>query len=449
MSKIYHLIKKYNNPVPRYTSYPPANHFSEEFGENDYLTAIEESNNQNPENISIYIHIPFCTKLCHYCGCNALRLPKQEMVNEYLDALYDEIELITQKLDKNRKLSQIHYGGGTPNSIPVENLRNINQLLFSKFDTIDEPEIAIELNPYTLEYEDIDILLDAGFNRFSFGIQDFDEDVLKNVNRDPSKYPVGELMDYIRSKSSKSLINLDFIYGLPGQSVESFVNSLKIAQKLKADRIVTFSYAHVPWMNKSMLILEKKGLPEQEEKLNMYFDAREYLNKTGYYSIGFDHYVLENDELYKALKNNQLHRNFQGYCTRRTTGQVYAFGVSAISQLERVYSQNEKSIPKYIEAINNNSLPVIKGNSLSDDEIIIRDIITNLLSNNYLDFQKISNNLNIKTDELYKMLEIDFNQIIEFEKDGILTYENDILKITDTGTLFVRNVAAALDPAYE
>lgn len=449
MSKINYLIKKYNNPVPRYTSYPPANYFSEDFSQEDYIQAIEQSNTKEPENISIYIHIPFCTRLCHYCGCNALKLAKPEIMKSYLEALYKEIEIIAEKIDKTRKLSQIHYGGGTPNSIPVENIKKINQLLFSKFHTIEKPEIAIELNPSNLEYADIDVLLDAGFNRFSFGIQDFDENVLKNVNRKPSKYPVANLMEYIRTKSSESLINLDFIYGLPGQSVESFVNSLKIASRLKADRIVTFSYAHVPWMNKSMLILEKKGLPEQEDKLNMYFNAREYLNKNGYYSIGFDHYVLENDELYKALKNNQLHRNFQGYCTRRTTGQVYAFGLSAISQLESVYSQNEKSLQKYIDSIKKNKIPVIKGYSLSNDEIIIRDIITDLLSNNYLDFNMISKNLNITKNELYQKLKIDFSQIKEFEKDEILNFESDVLKITETGTLFVRNVAAAIDPAYE
>ncbi len=449
MEKQFALIDKYNAPVPRYTSYPPANHFHQDFTAGDYLKAVRESNTQSPENISVYIHIPYCNKLCHYCGCNACPMPKHDEVAHYVASVKNELNIVLDSLDKSRKLSQIHYGGGTPNAIPLHYLHEINHLIFEKFETIDQPEIAIECNPAYIERADIDVLFDAGFNRFSFGVQDFDLKVLDNVNRDPSKMEIGELMAYVREKRPGTMINLDFIYGLSGQTVDSFLETIQKAIDLKPDRLVTFSYAHVPWVNKSQKILEKKGLPEQKEKLAMYYKSHELLKNSGYQPVGFDHYVLEHDELYKAYKNNELHRNFQGYCTRRTTGQVYAFGVSAISQLEKVYSQNTKDNKKYIEFLGRNELPVEKGYALSEEEIIIREVINKLLSNKFIDLEKTAEELKLSFEELNEILKIDLEAIKEFERDGILSFKANSVHVTDLGVLFIRNVAAALDPAYE
>ncbi len=443
------FLDKYNVAVPRYTSYPPANYFKELSGDEAYRSALITSNGDHPQNISFYIHIPFCKKICFYCGCNACSLGSGSQVGPYVNALKKEISMLAESIDKVRKVSQIHYGGGTPNAIPVSMLKEINELLFSTFDFIDQAEIAIECNPAYLTREDVGDLLSAGFNRFSLGIQDFDKKVLKNVNREPSLLAVNELMGLIRSGKQDVGINLDFIYGLPGQSVESFVKTIKKAIELRPDRLVTFSYAHVPWMKKHQQILEKQGLPSAEEKMNMFLAGYELLSEAGYKSIGFDHYVLEKDELYQSLSELQLHRNFQGYCTRRTTGQVYAVGVSGISQLEKGYFQNEKEIEPYIASINKEEYPVVKGLILSEDEQIIRRVINELMCNKYLHWEKLSKQSGVNVQALKSLLSFKDEQFREFESDGLVSMTQASISVTEKGSLFIRNIAAALDPAYQ
>ena len=439
------LIQKYSNPVPRYTSYPPANYFKEGFTHQKSFSYIEQSNNWEPENISIYIHIPFCHKLCFYCGCNSCPLAKQEDVIRYINSVKKEINLVIPLLSKDRKISQIHYGGGTPNSIDVKYLQEINKLFFDNFSFIDQPEIAIECHPGYLDITYVEELKKAGFNRFSLGIQDLNPEVLKKVNRTPSQLPVQDLMDAIKD-GTQAAINLDFIYGLPGQTPENFSRTVLESVNLKPDRMVTFSYAHVPWVNKNQLILEKKGLPVAEAKTDMFENAYNLLTSNGYRMIGMDHYVQDSDELNIAQQNGQLHRNFQGYCTRRTTGQVYAFGVSAISQLHKVYIQNTKSIEHYIQLLSEDWLPVIKGYELSDNELITRDAIAELMCNKVLDINSITNDAGLVNKKTNPVLVYNEKKLSIFEQDGILELKDGIIKISDDGNLFIRNVAAALDP---
>jgi oxygen-independent coproporphyrinogen-3 oxidase len=441
-----HLLEKYNSPVPRYTSYPPANYFTDEVTESQYIEAVKDSNKRNPRNISIYIHIPFCKKLCHYCGCNALPLATMDAMENYVTALKQEIRMVAAMIDKDRKVSQIHYGGGTPNVLPVEWIAEINELIYALFKLTDQPEIAIECNPAHLSFEYIDQLKKAGFNRFSIGIQDFNKDILKTVNRDPSELPVGELLQKIKSGSEHIAVNLDFIYGLPGQTVESFLDSIRKAVAIRPDRLVTFSYAHVPWVKKAQKILDKIGLPTGELKMKMFSESHDFLLANGYKSIGLDHYVLESDELYQALLNKSLHRNFQGYCTRQTTGQVYAFGVSSISQLEKGYAQNIKSVKGYIESINSGHLPIEKGYMLSGDEIIVREVINQLMCNMHINWQELADRLNITQEVLKHAITYDSEALLKFEADGILLMTPEGLEMTETGTLFSRNVAASFDP---
>lgn len=442
------LINKYNIPVPRYTSYPPANHFYDDFSDEDYKNAIVESNSHKPENISIYIHIPFCKRMCYYCGCNSCPAAKDAQVHSYIQALKKEMNLIFPLLRKSRKLSQIHYGGGTPNAISLDYISELNSIILNEFDTIARPEIAIECNPGYLAQSDIDKLNEAGFNRISLGIQDFNKKVLDNVNREESKLSINELMAYIKQVNPEFVINLDFIYGLPGQTAESFLETMKQAAELKPERLVTFSYAHVPWVNKRQLILEKRGLPAQSEKLEMYLNSYEFLKSQNYKPLGLDHYVIEGDELYKAYTNKELHRNFQGYCTRRTTGQVYAFGASAISQLENVYAQNAKENNDYIESLENGILPVQKGYKLSRDEKIIRDVITDFMCNKFLDLNKAAERNGINTEKLKEIINLDKSVLKDFEEDGILIYDNENIRVKEEGVLFIRNVAASLDPNF-
>ena len=376
-------------------------------------------------------------------------MKKTDPIREYIDAVKKEIKMISRHLDKSRKMTQVHYGGGTPNAIDAGYLREINELLFSEFELTEHPEIAIECNPAYLDKDYIAELNKAGFNRFSLGIQDFDPKILKTVNREIPDEHIGELMDLLRDGRENIFINLDFIYGLPGQTVSSFLETMEKAMTLKPDRLVTFSYAHVPWVNKAQQALEKAGLPEPLEKIGMYLKSYQFLKNNGYNPIGLDHYVLDTDELYKAFKNQKLHRNFQGYSTRETTGQVYAFGVSSISQLERNYAQNTKSIPEYIEAINSDRLPIVKGYALNDSEIIVREVIEQLMCNKRIDFDSISVNLKISKDEVKSNVILNSEVLENFADDGIIELTEDTISMTEQGVLFIRNVAASLDPALK
>lgn len=443
------LLKKYNVPVPRYTSYPPANHFSEEFDGNNLKDLLIESNMLQPELMSIYIHIPFCNKMCFYCGCNMCNIGDGQLVKPYIQALKKEITMVAAHLDKNRKVAQIHYGGGTPNAIDIEFIQEINEYLFQTFNFIERPEIAIETHPAYLEESDIRKLKASKFNRFSMGVQDFDQEVLKAVNRDPAKIPVAELMQMMRQDNPDVAVNLDFIYGLPVQTPASFIETMEKALNLQPDRLVTFSYAHVPWIKKQQKILEKKGLPEPETKMQMFLAAYHFLKHGGYHPIGLDHYVRENDELYIAQQNKQLHRNFQGYATRRTTGQIYAFGASAISQTESGYAQNEKDTKPYIDKIESGQFATVKGMHVTKDQILVREVITHVMCNMQINWTEVAEKVNSTPEKIKKVVDPDFKAFNTFEEDKLIERKNDGFEVTEAGSLFIRNIAAALDPAYK
>lgn len=449
MKELNDLYEKYKYPVPRYTSYPPATQFKDGYIADSYKSAIIQSNQHKPQNISVYVHIPFCKKLCHYCGCNSLLMKDDDRVGEYIEAVKTEINNVFALIDKSRKLSQIHFGGGTPNAIDHHYLGEIVNLIRSKVDSIEFPEIAIETNPAYLDYDYIQNLLDIGFNRFSFGIQDFNLEVLKYANRDSTVLPMADIFKFIKDRNPKASINLDFIYGLPGQTTESFLETMKTAAELKPDRLVTFSYAHVPWVNKNQIYLEKIGLPDPHEKMEMFAQSYELLKSFNYKPLGLDHFVLETDELYESIENYEVHRNFQGYCTRRTTGQVYGFGCSSISQLEMNYVQNVKMPDDYINLINQTGFAVWKGYDLSNEELIIRDTINYFMCNNLLDFDRISEMTNKSIDEILNVITFNPNKFDEFEQDGLIERKDGKIYVTEYGVIFIRNIAASLDPNFE
>ncbi|MGV8139545.1 MAG: oxygen-independent coproporphyrinogen III oxidase [Mangrovibacterium sp.] len=436
------LIEKYNVPVPRYTSYPPATFFSRDFGTKEYLEAVAQSNREKPQNISIYIHIPFCTQLCLYCGCNTHITRNMELMRDYMAALRQEIRQVRPLLDPDRKVSQIHWGGGTPNALPAEQIGEIMALLNSEFRFIDRPEIAVECNPAHLDENYIRKLAEMGFNRISLGVQDFREDVLEAVKREVPAIPVKELCSMIRSQPGMS-VNLDFIYGLPFQTAASFAETIDRAIDIAPDRLVTFSYAHVPWVKKAQKKLEEYGLPPAEEKVKMFENAWERMNHAGYIPIGLDHYSRPEDELSKALNNRALHRNFQGYCTRETTGQVYAFGVTGISQLENVYAQNVRTVKEYIEG--RGSVRIEKGYRLSLTEKIAREAINEIMCNHYLSWTQLSERFEMPAEEVRSMLGFRPEKLAPFIADHLLEYSGDDLLIGDTGRFFLRNIAAVFD----
>ena len=440
------LIQKYNIPVPRYTSYPPANFFQENFGPEKYVEAVEQSNTEWPENISLYIHIPFCSKMCHFCGCNTQYTRDKEKMGRYVEAVKKEIKMVKKLLDPSRKVSQVHWGGGTPNTLPIEMIRGIMDLIHENFSFIEKPEIAIECHPAMLNENYTRQLVLAGFNRFSLGIQDFKQEVLDNVNRDAPHVPVKEIVGWIRSFENTG-VNLDFIYGLPFQNEKTFAETIEKAVEISPDRLVTFSYAHVPWIKKAQKILEVRGLPEANEKLTMFEAGFKILTENGYTPIGLDHYAKDTDDLSIALKNRKLHRNFQGYCTRETTGQVYAFGSTGISQLESVYAQNEKKPEKYVELINSGQFTVEKGYHLNIQEKIIRHVINEIMCNEYLSFNETAEIFNKSKEKIKNALNFDENRFSGFVADHLLKIDGEEnFQLTETGRFFIRNIAAQFDP---
>ena len=439
------LLKKYNQSGPRYTSYPPATFFDSKFSNSDHERHIIQSNFETPENISIYIHIPFCPQICHFCGCTTESGYTKPFLERYVDALIKEIEYVAKKIDKKRKVTQVHWGGGTPNAISYRYIERITNKLYDEFEFASFYEMAIECNPAHLEFKHIELLKKFGFNRISLGIQDFRNDVLEAINRKPSKHPVEEIVSKIKSEGFTGT-NIDLVYGLPLQTVKSFKNTVERAIELKTERLVTFSYAHVPSVLPRQKILEKIGFPSSNDKASMYENSYKKFVNSGYISIGMDHYSLPEDEFAVALKNKNLHRNFQGYCTRETTGQVYAFGASAISQLNSAYSQNIKNAAQYIKAIESNNLAIFRGYSVTKEQKVIRDVINNLMCNYYVDFNDVANNNEVCIDELYKIIDFSYENFYDFIEDGILKIENEKVNVFENGRLFTRNIAMKFDP---
>lgn len=442
------LLEKYNTAVPRYTSYPPANFFEQDHQDIDLAGILEKSNNNPTRNISIYLHIQFCPKLCLYCGCNTSITRNRDKINEYVSALKKEIELVAKHIDKGRKVTQVHWGGGTPNYLESFQISDIMNLLRKHFTFNAGAEIAIECNPAYLDHSYIDTLKREGFNRFSLGIQDFKEKVLDTVNRDPSALPVKELSDYIR-KDGKAAVNLDFIYGLPYQDEVSFKTTIRKAIEINPDRLVTFSYAHVPWFKTSQQQLEKHGLPSAEKKLRLFEGAFEELTNAGYEAIGLDHFAKPDDELTVALNNKKLHRNFQGYCTRETTGQVYAFGTSAISQLDDAYIQNTKGVKEYVSKMNQNNFAHDKVYLVTEEEQVLREVINEIMCNRVLPWKTIESRTGKPSDEIKKLTAINDEKLQQFLDDGLVFLDGDHLTVTSKGRFFIRNIAAAYDPLVE
>ncbi len=439
------LIKKYNVAGPRYTSYPPANHFQDNFDETKYVKLLKDSNSNKPDSISIYIHIPFCPQICYFCGCNTTLFKNEESVETYIKALIKEIELVSQYLDPDRKVIQIHWGGGTPNSISLHWIEKVMKFIYSRFDVFPGAEVAMECNPAYMELTHIIQLSELGFNRLSLGVQDFNPEILKRLNRIPSKYPLEDLYRTAKKAGFKG-INIDLVYGLPGQKPEDFLKSVERAIKISPERLVTFSYAHVPWFKEHQKKLEKYRMPDADEKLDMLQKSYIILTDAGYQAIGMDHYAKPEDELFQALQNKELHRNFQGYCTRETTGQVYAFGATAISQLTDGYAQNVRSINEYKTLINKDKLPVMRGYELNEKEKIIRATITEIMCNHYLNFSDLASQFNISNDQLINILEFKEEKLQSFIEDDLVELVKDEVIVKPKGFFLIRNIAMVFDP---
>ena len=439
------LLKKFNKKGPRYTSYPPATHFTENYDDKDFINSVINSNNENPKNVSVYIHIPFCPQICHFCGCTTESGFTKPFLERYIDALMKEIEYVSKYIGEDRKLTQIHWGGGTPNAISLKYIEKVTNKIKECFNLSNEYEMAIECSPAHLDFKHIELLKQFGFNRISLGIQDFNEEVLDAINRRRPKHPIDKIINKIHSEGFNGT-NIDLVYGLPLQTIENFNYSIEKAIELNTDRIVTFSYAHVPSILPRQKILENIGFPSAKVKAKMYNNAYNKFTKAGYVAIGMDHFCRPEDEFYIALKNNQLHRNFQGYCTKKTTGQVYGFGASSISQLFSAYSQNVKNAAQYIKKINEKNTAVLRGYSVNENEKIIRDVINSIMCNYYVDFSEISDKYQININEVKDLVNFKVEKFNDFIDLNIMNIENNKIVISHEARLFIRNIAMEFDP---
>lgn len=440
-----HLLQKYNQPGPRYTSYPPANFFTAAIGSDHYRNSIIESDHAQPRNISLYLHVPFCNQLCHFCGCNTQLMQEGDRIGEYFAALQAEIAAVAQLIGTNRHVTQVHWGGGTPNAVPMRYIAAVMDQLRTLFTFAPMAEIAMECNPAYLDEAQVAAVGRMGFNRISIGVQDFDPEVLRTINRQPSLLPMGELLPLLRANGIQG-INLDFVYGLPGQTVDSFCQSIGQAADLAPDRLVTFSYAHVPWVKSAQKVLERKHLPDAEEKLAMLQASAQLLRQRGYTDIGIDHYARPGDELAQAQQAKTLHRNFQGYCTQDKTGQVYAFGCSAISQLAGGYFQNHKSTAEYIRAITAGTFATERGYLLTATDKLVRDIINQIMCNHFVRLDTIASQHRISTVELLHLCKFDTERMRDLQSDGLATFDGVTLEVLPAGYYFTRNVAMLFDP---
>ena len=434
------LVKKYSKPGPRYTSYPTAPHFSTEFTDSDWTEEIRSNNHNANKPLSFYFHIPFCYSLCYYCGCTTTITRDYSQSQKYLEYLISEMELIKPLLAPQREIVQLHWGGGSPSYLRPEDILKLGGAISHRFTIDKDAEIGVELDPRRLTLEHVQALRQLGFNRASLGIQDFDHAVQKAVNRINPLEMVQETVNWIRESGFQSL-NLDLIFGLPLQTPERFYKTLEASLKLKPDRFAIFNFAWVPWMKPHQKLIHETDLPTPETKLAMLKMIVETLTAAGYIYIGMDHFAKRDDELTLAQRNKTLQRNFQGYSTKAGTD-IYGFGMSSISQTEGAYSQNLKETQQYYKRLDAGLFPVERGLRLTEEDQIRRQIITHLMCNLELDFSVMDAQLG---ESFSHRFQNELDRLQEFADDGLLEILPHKLKITDSGRLFIRNIAMVFD----
>ena len=431
------LIRRFDVSGPRYTSYPTADRFVEAFGMDDYVRALEQRR-QGP--LSIYVHLPFCESLCYYCACNKIITKHHERAAPYLALLRREVELHVQHMGRGAAVSQLHLGGGTPTFLSDEELAWLMDLLRSHFTFQDGGEYSIEVDPRTVTAERLESLRQLGFNRLSFGVQDFDPDVQKAVHRVQPAEQVFALVASARRIGFDS-VNVDLIYGLPKQNPQSFARTLEQVCELRPDRIALYAYAHLPERFKPQRRIIMIDLPLPDAKVSMLASALKTFMQAGYVYIGMDHFALPEDALAIAKRQGRLHRNFQGYSTQPDCDLV-GLGVSAIGKVGATYSQNVKTLDEYQYLIDQGRLPVARGLALSRDDILRRSVIMALMCQGEVLFESI---------ELAHLIDFrqyfaaEMEQMREMQQQGLVSISDSSIQVTPLGWFFVRGVAMVFD----
>jgi len=437
------LLRRFDLAGPRYTSYPTADRFVEAFSDRDYVQALEQRHSGVAAlslPLSLYVHIPFCESLCYYCACNKIITKHHERAEPYLRYLSREVDLHTAHVGMGQTVSQLHLGGGTPTFLSDDELRSLMSMLRRSFNLAPVGEYAIEVDPRTVDANRLAVLAELGFNRLSFGVQDFDPAVQKAVHRVQPADQVFSLVESARSMGFES-INVDLIYGLPQQTPESFDRTLAQIAKLRPDRIALYAYAHLPERFKPQRRIFSAELPSGAAKISMLARSLTALNEAGYVYVGMDHFALPDDALAVAKRQGRLHRNFQGYSTQPDCDLI-GLGVSAIGRVGATYSQNAKTIEEYYDHLDQGRLPVVRGLALSRDDLVRRAVVMALMCQGELQFEslELSFLIDFRTYFASELLALE-----ELAEQGMVKLDSTGIEVTAQGWFFVRAVAMVFD----
>ena len=438
-------ISSYSKAGPRYTSYPTAIEFHEGFGYEDLQEALLRNDKRKDLPLSLYVHLPFCKSACYFCACNVIYTNSEEKKERYLGYLEKELGILKTLMRTDREVVQLHFGGGTPTYFSAEQLARVIALVRETFPRFaPDAEVSCEIDPRHFDEAQMEVLKLGGFNRVSFGVQDFDERVQKAINRFQSVELMEEVVGIARKHGIDS-INFDLIYGLPFQNLASFKETLKKAIALSPDRFAIFNYAHVPWIKKTMGNIDEATLPKPQEKLEILKYTIEFLQASGYKMIGMDHFAKENDELYLSSQKGELRRNFQGYTTRGFS-QTIGIGLSSISEGVDYYAQNYKDLKSYESALDRGVLPLERGIALGFDDCVRKEVIMSLMNNARLIFEQIEMRFLIDFREYFAK---ELAALEVFERDGLLELRSEGVFVNATGKMVIRNIAMSFDAYLE
>ena len=439
------VLKRFNQQGPRYTSYPTAPVFTPEFTGEDFKREIVETNaDGDGRPLSLYFHFPFCAKLCYFCGCNMRVTHDRGLIRQYNDYLKKEIDLITPLISKKRKVVQMHWGGGTPSYLLPDEIREIGGYIKDRFDFDLDIEASVEIDPRNYTREHMAAFAEVGFNRTSFGVQDFNQKVQEAINRVQSEEITRQTVIWAREFGFKS-INLDLIYGLPHQTVETFADTVDKIIDISPDRVAVFNYAHVPWLKKHQAVMPADAMPVPDERLAILKMTSEKLTAAGYRYIGMDHFAKPTDELAIAQEEGTLYRNFQGYSTK-AGADLYAFGLSAISQFENIYAQNQKDFKAYYAAVDEGRASTHVGYRMTQDDHIRKETIMQLMCNLEIDKRRIEREFGIDFEEYFRE---DIPKLDPFIREGLVANDPEKIEVTGSGILIIRNIAMCFDAYLE
>ena len=438
MSNIdFEKFSKYSKPGPRYTSYPTALEFNTQFSYNEYIQALESE--KRP--ISIYVHLPFCRSACYFCGCNVVFTSKASKLSRYIEYLKKEIDILSKHIDSNREIIQFHFGGGTPTFYKAFELDEIVTYIKSKFPNWSrEAEISCEIDPRFFNEEQMIVLKKHGFNRISFGVQDFDAKVQKEIHRIQPLELTKKAVKLARKYKIES-INTDFIYGLPYQTLDTFKKTLELSTQLNPDRVAVFNYAHVPWLKRTMRKFDETTLPSPDIKLQIFKYTIDFFESHGYKMVGMDHFAKPEDELFGAIEKGELHRNFQGYTTKGGSNLI-GIGLTSIGEGKKYYAQNTKDMKLYEHLIDSGKVPFERGVKLTNDDFLRKAVIMELMANFHIDIQRVEKEHKIDFKDYFAEALMDLEEFVEAD---LVTIDNNQIKVSTTGTLLIRNIAMVFD----